>query len=260
MRKEWIDEGKPKLYDDFDLASIPQLESSSEQIAAGQEPPGGSLEASHGRGQAAVKSMFGNGIASLPKKTGESNDLFFTDDEEEAPEGPTANMEDSDNDLDALLAERDQQKSPTKRPELKPTTLEPDDDDLDALLAERDQHVYESRGAGPAAAAPNTDDDELDALLAERDQKSTTNSFRPRPKPSTSNPDDGDDLDALLAEQTVSVSCTDVGSKTVDSEGADDPDALLAERPTTPPAPAKVKQSNKINQDDEDALDALLLE
>lgn len=198
MRKAWIDESKPKLYDDFDLEELSQENTSSGLPASGSEILQHVERVEEGREgrQAESTTIFRDEAFNGERKAKDSNNLFFTDDEDEAPTRPRTHDVPGDDDLDALLAERETSASePKQTPASRPPASDPDEDDLDALLAERS--VPNNTKPKENSGHRNGDVDELEALPAEHPDAQPA---RSQDNEAAGGDDDQDALDALLAE------------------------------------------------------------
>lgn len=176
VRKEWIDEGKPRYARD---KALRKEQEEHEKSGDGEE--------------VAAKATDGN--------TEESDDMFFANSNQQKEQANDNQPEDDD--LDALLAEQAARVSPQK-----PTRNVVDsegEDDLDALLAEQDTNrkSLPAWGTNDKNEAADGDDD-LDALLAEQENWSAPSApVRSKPRNTVFDEDDEDedDLDALLAGQ-----------------------------------------------------------
>ena len=178
MRKEWIDEGKPGYARD---KALRKQQEEHEKSGDGEEMAAKATD----------------------RNTEESDDMFFTDSNQQNEQANDKQPEDDD--LDALLAEQAARVSPKK-----PTRNVLDsegEDDLGALLAEQDTN----RKSLPAWGANDKDeaedgDDDLDALIAEQESRSAPSAparSKPRNTVFDEDDEDEDDLDALLAEQAT---------------------------------------------------------
>ncbi|KAH9905406.1 Swi3-domain-containing protein [Xylariomycetidae sp. FL2044] len=116
-----------------------------------------------------------------------------------------------DNDEDIYGATPRQPKASAAAPSLFGNGGEPDDDDLDALMAEEEAQRTAptslfGNGQKPARTRdrPDEDEDDLDALVAEAEAESTAKARAPHSAPKPTNPfmqdEEEDDLDALMAE------------------------------------------------------------
>ncbi|KAI1733489.1 replication fork protection component Swi3-domain-containing protein [Xylaria scruposa] len=120
-----------------------------------------------------------------------------------------ANGEPDDDDLDALMAEEEAQRTaPVSifgNGKTMQTRREPDDDDLDALMAEAEAEAeavttkpttsVTHRPATRPIVIDEDEDDDLDALMAEAEAHDSTAKKSPSPKPSTSNRKEGEAMD-----------------------------------------------------------------
>jgi hypothetical protein len=161
MRKEWIDEGKPgyareKRPTDADVDRVGNREIVDADKGRDTEPTGGNKKTVPR--PVGDQSAFGNDAY--------SDDLFFPDTNKK----PDHDVDHDDaapeeDELDALLAERDN--SRVSQP--KPAEAEAEtEDDLDALLAEQDLRSHPPPPA-TASDAVSDEDDDLDARQAEHD-------------------------------------------------------------------------------------------
>ncbi|KAL7621646.1 chromosome segregation in meiosis- protein [Parahypoxylon ruwenzoriense] len=130
---------------------------------------------------------------------------------------------------------------------------EPDDDDLDALMAEEEAQRTEQKSlfgygqpTGPRRDEPDNDDLDLDALMAEAEAqpKPLSHGSNSAPKPAQAAPvpavageDGDDDLDALMAE----VEAQDQGGKS-------------REGPSPKPGQVKDVSQDMVDADEEDAM------
>lgn len=213
MRREWIDEGKPKLeYVDSGDEHGPVDDHVAVTDADINRPDQGQVPTSAENGD---KSSFGlgHGAESLfvPEEQHRSNkesDVPEEDDldallaEETARATPRINQKgtapveaEGEDDLDALLAEYDSRKAEKRPPERRSekVTVDEEEDDLDAILAEQDAQAKPQLEEAPRPKKDEIDD--LDALLAEQEDQP-----KPNAKPATTNReenDEQDDLDAL---------------------------------------------------------------
>ncbi|ORY67591.1 replication fork protection component Swi3-domain-containing protein [Pseudomassariella vexata] len=183
-RLNWINELKPKATQDSD--EEPEEESNPFEERQPAKFP------------ARVAPIFQNQVrASQRPKTPDKEDLFGDPDEDiydATPRNTTTTAaaggslfgngaigggEPDEEDLDALMAEEEAQRTSTTsifgsgRPAPKPAPRQqaPDDDDLDALMAEAEaessmQEYTQAKGPKPSKPAVE-DEDELDALMAE---------------------------------------------------------------------------------------------
>ncbi|KAI1765782.1 Swi3-domain-containing protein [Hypoxylon sp. FL1150] len=194
-RMEWIDEGKPKcagLDEDDDLFGEPTNEPEERaaaifpaRIAPIFQNPETERPKTPARDDVPDDDEdFYNATPMASKTTQPANAVTF-DNKGNAAEGSTSLFgnggEPDDDDLDALMAEEEAQRT-------KPSTSifgngssrplqrhnEPDEDDLDALMAEAEAETQPkpsnsgpSAGPKPANPAASDEDDDLDALMAE---------------------------------------------------------------------------------------------
>lgn len=144
MRKEWIDEEKPRYNDPTD---IPTTRPSDQDGVNASEP-----QASTGLGSRQVGSDAAD------------QDLFMPDPEAET-RPPVSHPEPDDDELEDLLREQDEiMPNPETRTKLPVSHTKPDGDDLDDLddlLREQDEVM--SGMPEPASKAPNDDMDDFDA-------------------------------------------------------------------------------------------------
>jgi replication fork protection complex subunit Csm3/Swi3 len=159
MRREWIDEGKPRLYYENENEE-PNLTNTTSNDISGEQ---GTTTTSTEQGQPGplgddtitqqpenlVASIFGGGpnAPAFSKSTANDDSLFFTDEEDNAATAPP-----------------------------KPSDAVPEEDDLDALLAEHDAMEAEpssnpsrsnnATGSGTGTQRPPDDDfeDEMEAM------------------------------------------------------------------------------------------------
>ena len=165
-RKAWIDEGKPGFVRREDVdAAVERLD--AERIDEPTVPSHlrSRVSSGHEAEEDPAAMFFGNG----------------DDDEEQDAVGP------DDDELDALLAQRDEAPKATRQPIVDADSE--GEDDLDALLAQQDSH---KRNVAPMAE----DEDELDVLMEEH------NAAVNKPRQDTGEPgqadEEDDELDAIL--------------------------------------------------------------
>lgn len=142
MRREWIDEEKPKLFND--TIDTPATRPSDQNGVDASEPQASTASGSRQ-------------VGSDPA----DQDLFMPDPEAEI-RPPISHPEPDDDELEDLLRERDEimpDSEAKTRPPVRHT--EPDDGDLEDLLREQDEVM--SGMPEPASRAPNSGMDDFDA-------------------------------------------------------------------------------------------------
>ncbi|KAI0182694.1 chromosome segregation in meiosis protein 3 [Xylaria flabelliformis] len=215
-RIQWIDEGRPKPagFDDGD---------GDDDLFGDSNQP----ERDPAIFPARVAPIFQNGLDKRAK-TPAGDDPFADEDIYNAsPKRPTnaalatsnANGEPDDDDVDALMAEEEAQRTVSTsifgNGKTTQTRHEPDDDDdLDALMAEAEAVTTKPttsvshRPAKRPMIVDDDDDDDLDALMAEAEAHDCTAKKSPSPKPGTSSTKEGkatdrdvdEDEEAAMAE------------------------------------------------------------
>ncbi|KAI0551684.1 replication fork protection component Swi3-domain-containing protein [Xylaria curta] len=213
-RIQWIDEGKPRAagFDDGD--DFADLFGDFNQQPEERDPA---------IFPARVAPIFQNSLDKRPKTPTGDDDPFADEDIYDAsPKRNTAsaaggaNGEPDDDDLDALMAEEEAQRTApasifgngkTTQPRREPD----DDDDLDALMAEAEAVTTKPttsishRPAKRPIIVEEEEDDDLDALMAEAEAHDSTAKKAPSPKPNTkegkaTDHDVDEDEEAAMAE------------------------------------------------------------
>lgn len=196
-RIQWIDEGRPKP------AGFQDGDGDDDLFGDANQPE----ERDPAIYPARIAPIFQNSVEKRAKTPDRDDPFADVDIYDASPKRPTnatsttasvfgngggvtqANDEPDEDDLDALMAEEEAQRTtssssifgtgkttrtiPTQQPE-------PDDDDLDALMAEAEAESSTTRPAEPANRRPakraiiDDDEDDLDALMAEAEAEGAT--------------------------------------------------------------------------------------
>ncbi|KAG8161192.1 hypothetical protein KVR01_009456 [Diaporthe batatas] len=183
MRVDWIDEGRPK-------STVVADGGDDDEPTGDQQQP---EEAPAPRQADRIAPIFEKTASGARPSTPPADDLFGDDIYGATPIGASKNSRPSDtrgepdqDELDALMAEMDQEPSIPSRPTggpvksifgdgkpkatERPRPAEPDDDDLDALMAEAEAEQGPTRPAQvPSSKAPPADFDDEEEAMAEMD-------------------------------------------------------------------------------------------